>query len=301
MEAFMRAMLKHPVGQRMIKSGRVPSFEAFRNPSKEKEANPFPLARLLYLSRASLATDRRDKIYGLLGLASDTKAVGLAPDYKATPETVFKDLTTSLLREYGRFEIFALRSLDRTTDDSLPSWVPDWGNLNIDRPWISEYLEAYTEEPAVVGVASRVNNDPMKAIFGPEGSFWKEQREKAARLKHQKSTVQILKRSIKVKGIFIGKIDGISSSFERWPGDGDAFGGLKHSSQNDDHTAYGDDFWVAYAILNCLTMAGADLGPRVTEVMAGDAMPPTMIIPLGKLYSKQSRFLTALYYPRVHE
>jgi hypothetical protein len=81
----------------------------------------------LWESRRFLATDPRDKIYALLGLAKDSELfnehVSYAPD--ETPVKVFARFA-SLLAGWGQGESVLLQagmsgSLSR---DGLPSWVP---------------------------------------------------------------------------------------------------------------------------------------------------------------------------------
>ncbi|KAK3312908.1 heterokaryon incompatibility protein-domain-containing protein [Apodospora peruviana] len=61
----------------------------------------YDLAYLLYATRPFLATDARDKIYGVLAMAhKDTRAHPLIrPDYTKSVEQVFRDATVYLLKE----------------------------------------------------------------------------------------------------------------------------------------------------------------------------------------------------------
>ncbi|KAI9696519.1 MAG: hypothetical protein M1820_008147 [Bogoriella megaspora] len=82
------------------------------------------------------ATDPRDKIYALLGLASDRADSGIVPDYTSSVAALYKKVTIYHLQKYG-FEFLELAgdtSLRRV--DRLPSWCPDWSNFtwyNIDK------------------------------------------------------------------------------------------------------------------------------------------------------------------------
>ncbi len=76
-------------------------------------------------------SDKRDKVFGLLGIATDTGSEDeeIRPDYKSTVEEVY--------RRFVIWEIMknhSLRSLSCATDRSksvylLPSWVPDFSQL----------------------------------------------------------------------------------------------------------------------------------------------------------------------------
>jgi hypothetical protein len=85
----------------------------------------FTLLELLNQHRDCEATNPRDKVYGLLGLAGDTEAIGVKPDYTATPEEVFTDLVRRHVTNTSSLDIICACRYPRALDD-LPSWVPDW-------------------------------------------------------------------------------------------------------------------------------------------------------------------------------
>lgn len=73
----------------------------------------------------------RDKIFALLGLASDQEelgALGVIPDYKRSPEDVFAVTMAVLLQQNH----VSLLSICRTSEtrENLPSGVPDWSKPN---------------------------------------------------------------------------------------------------------------------------------------------------------------------------
>ena len=73
------------------------------------------------------ASDPRDKIYGLLGLAADRdqlKEFGVQPDYIKSCQEVYLSVTSSMLRQ-GHISVLCLNSFPKT-QIGLPSWVPDW-------------------------------------------------------------------------------------------------------------------------------------------------------------------------------
>jgi hypothetical protein len=75
------------------------------------------------------ATHARDKIYGLLGLASDTVELDIVPHYRnlnSDSETaaIFKDVTSKLLL-HGYIDILAWCQWPKS-NEHLPSWVPDF-------------------------------------------------------------------------------------------------------------------------------------------------------------------------------
>ncbi|KAI3394521.1 hypothetical protein diail_2610 [Diaporthe ilicicola] len=94
--------------------------------SDRASASP-SLFELLCLSRNNLATDPRDKIYGLLGLTDDAVSRSIIPDY--SPENTTSKLFTQVASELisaGQIEdILNHAGVDQNISD-LPSWVPDW-------------------------------------------------------------------------------------------------------------------------------------------------------------------------------
>jgi hypothetical protein len=85
---------------------------------------------LLLSSRACDATDKRDKVFALLGLASDTDHKGLAVDYTLRWEYIYRDAARVFLERENAIEIFveagAWSGGTSTNPSGLPSWVPDW-------------------------------------------------------------------------------------------------------------------------------------------------------------------------------
>jgi len=77
-------------------------------------------------SHPFLATDPRDKVYSLLGLARDRDEMGpAAVDYGRAVEDLYFDVAARLLGDLDNIDIVAYCNL-RTKSLDLPSWVPDW-------------------------------------------------------------------------------------------------------------------------------------------------------------------------------
>ncbi|KAK7912155.1 hypothetical protein PG985_014636 [Apiospora marii] len=85
------------------------------------------LLELLCLSRSNLATDPRDKVYGLLGLTKDAISRSIVPDYSPanTVAKLFTDIATKLVASGRVGDLLHHAGLDRNVSH-LPSWVPDW-------------------------------------------------------------------------------------------------------------------------------------------------------------------------------
>jgi hypothetical protein len=83
-----------------------------------------------------LATDERDKVYALVGLASDGDHMVPVPNYEQPPKDVFEQMTRLLIKRCPNILLF--RHPNRETHKCLPSWLPDWAELSgIYRPWHS--------------------------------------------------------------------------------------------------------------------------------------------------------------------
>ena len=72
------------------------------------------------------ATDPRDKIYGLLGLATDSKQLCILPDYDKSSIEVSPDTSRRLIAT-GETSILSW-SQQSTRVEGLPSWVPDFAS-----------------------------------------------------------------------------------------------------------------------------------------------------------------------------
>lgn len=96
-------------------------------PSEPEVLTKTRLLDLLALTRNGQATDDRDKIYALLGLADDEVAQGIVPDYspRNTASRLYIDVARRFVDAGLGSELLHQAGLDTKTPD-LPSWVPDW-------------------------------------------------------------------------------------------------------------------------------------------------------------------------------
>lgn len=118
------------------------------------------LLRRLYVSDADWefeATDPRDRIYGLLGLAVDAKDLGIIPDYSecADAARVYSTATRAILQkpsphvedEYLLDILSLVRFPKRGADalvNALPSWAPDFVHI---RPSFCDRLLSSVRPP----------------------------------------------------------------------------------------------------------------------------------------------------------
>ncbi|KAI1130741.1 heterokaryon incompatibility protein-domain-containing protein [Nemania abortiva] len=69
------------------------------------------------------ATDERDKIYALLGLAKEEGL--LVPNYSVDIYTLYEETAIALIKNYYNLALF-LGDLKRKNNKNLASWIPDW-------------------------------------------------------------------------------------------------------------------------------------------------------------------------------
>ncbi|EXL40291.1 hypothetical protein FOCG_17179 [Fusarium oxysporum f. sp. radicis-lycopersici 26381] len=98
-------------------------------PREEDFGGPRELGDLLISYRWLAATDKRDKIYGLLPLAEST--YGIEPNYEVSTTICYIRAAFAILRGSRTLDLF--RALRRPTClgnamTGLPSWVPDWSD-----------------------------------------------------------------------------------------------------------------------------------------------------------------------------
>jgi len=74
-------------------------------------------------------TNPRDKVYGILGLASDIDVGDLNPDYSLTCQEVYISVTKYCIQKYQSLAVLSCVRNPKTLS-GLPSWVPDWNAVS---------------------------------------------------------------------------------------------------------------------------------------------------------------------------
>ncbi|KAF4631125.1 hypothetical protein G7Y89_g7011 [Cudoniella acicularis] len=82
---------------------------------------PISMLDALLRSRSSLSTERRDKLYALLGLAFDAKNFIIEPNYIISVEACFTKFATALIQNGEPLDFIYLRSAKRSNENELPS------------------------------------------------------------------------------------------------------------------------------------------------------------------------------------
>ena len=176
---------------------------------------PIKLLDLLIGTTAALATEPRDKVFGLLGMAYDTGFLLPAPTYAISMDSMSREATVALLRisDSLDFIVFFARADPLTApyvqtllhDDkereeschATPSWVPNWFQGTT---WSDERKTSY-----ILG----------KAWFA---SSWHRRRNG---IHHSWSTTQkskpnfrILNNAFVCRGVILDNIDNLSTTFK---------------------------------------------------------------------------------------
>jgi len=109
-------------------SATFQAFSLFQSRANFQGERRPPLHSVLLQHRSFLATDARDKVFGLLSLADqdDVKAMGIHPDYHRSSNDLFTAISKTLLarEDLGAFKAAGIH--DSSSESGLPSWVADW-------------------------------------------------------------------------------------------------------------------------------------------------------------------------------
>lgn len=105
-----------------------PQWLQLSGPSAASDLDAF--FELLATTSYCLASDRRDKVFALLGLVPGANLEGLVADYTKTPEDIYIGIAAYFLMRHGQVNILKWALLTNGT----PSWVPTWTNAFDFRP-----------------------------------------------------------------------------------------------------------------------------------------------------------------------
>ena len=95
-------------------------------PALHKNRSTVPFADILLRYKNRECYDPRDKIYGMLGLASEEIVSLIKPDYTTPASQVYENAALTIMRKYGNMDIMSHIIDGPSRMPNLPSWVPDW-------------------------------------------------------------------------------------------------------------------------------------------------------------------------------
>jgi hypothetical protein len=100
---------------------RVPSSNSYLQLNSNVEVKLDPLLNLV---RSADATDKKDKVYSILGLLNPGISADVVPDYSLSEQQADMDFMISLIKKSERLEQIVFGGIP--TNERWPSWVPDW-------------------------------------------------------------------------------------------------------------------------------------------------------------------------------
>ncbi|MCJ1460161.1 hypothetical protein MMC28_010540 [Mycoblastus sanguinarius] len=76
---------------------------------------------------ANEATDLRDKVYALLGLAVDEHSESIIPNYESSVSLVYAESVRDIITREGNLQVLSYSSGPSVHGEiAIPSWAPDW-------------------------------------------------------------------------------------------------------------------------------------------------------------------------------
>jgi hypothetical protein len=100
------------------------------------------------------ATNERDKVYALCGLATDSGPEGLniVPDYGLSVPYIYKSVAIKILIKTQTLDLLSMPRVAGPTSANLPSWVPDWSVWDFsrclaDQPTSGTYVYGFESTP----------------------------------------------------------------------------------------------------------------------------------------------------------
>jgi hypothetical protein len=149
----------------------LPSFDELlflRAWIQENSPNSMKLLELLRIGSNFECKDIRDKVYAVLGLASNT--LEIQPDYEKGEAEVLTDTARRILRTSSNLDL--LNYVSYTKEIKLPSWVPDWSlpksKFFLDTKFKSAPEAGYC---ASANTTSEVDLDTCDSVLGVHGAI----------------------------------------------------------------------------------------------------------------------------------
>lgn len=136
---------------------RMPIFTSLEHQRYLDEMESFRLIRqsgeqvklllLLTLSRSRRATEKKDRIYALCGLADDVGSddLDIKPEYSKSVrfEDVYRETAENILRQSTSLDLLSVRRVTHNSKSQLPTWVPDW---SVPDTWFGMFLPGAPEK-----------------------------------------------------------------------------------------------------------------------------------------------------------
>ncbi|KAF2804654.1 uncharacterized protein BDZ99DRAFT_575297 [Mytilinidion resinicola] len=145
-----------------------------------RDSPEYSLVRTAFTKQHCAATDPRDKVYAIVGLANDCEnSAFLQIDYNRPVAEVYRDVVLHDFYTNMSFGWLAFAGPPESSNLSLPSWVPDWSyrhSGNLPFPMVKS-LEEDDGAPKDLSYRASSNMDTVDAPkrWPPRGSEFKKQ------------------------------------------------------------------------------------------------------------------------------
>jgi hypothetical protein len=146
------------------------NISAIENARRSRSGPLFmPLFHVLVATSFSQCTEQQDKIYAVKGLAKDwTNQKGLETNYEINAETLFKNFAVADSNRNMNLRVLSCASGPSfSSAPSLPSWVPDWRNIENAHPFV-RYSDR-TKYCASGGMAAEAWHSHQESILHVKG------------------------------------------------------------------------------------------------------------------------------------
>jgi hypothetical protein len=156
----------------------IRTLHAFR--SKTLNRHPIRLLDALYDSRSSLATDRRDKVFAILGRSFDASAYIPLPRYFESLDSIFQSMAESIMSTSQCLEIICLKRFAQVNE----TYAPDSQLVRFER----------FNGPSIGRSASFQKKSGLSPSAGQAADF------------------RVEDDVLKAKGLFVGTVDRLSDT-----------------------------------------------------------------------------------------
>jgi hypothetical protein len=144
-------------------------------PEPGSDKRPPPLHTLLFEHWDALATNPRDKVFALKGLADDGDSYDIDIDYEQSVNQIFKRVVTEYIRIYGHLDII-LPKRPQNPVHNLPTWCQDWSSTTSSYTGGNAIQDAYPfrtsgRQYQACGVARARNPPQLRIQFASYGQI----------------------------------------------------------------------------------------------------------------------------------
>ncbi|PVH72963.1 HET-domain-containing protein [Cadophora sp. DSE1049] len=126
------------------------------------------LLTLLGQSYQLLCTNPLDKVFGILGIASDIQSGDLVPDYSLTCRQVFSNAARLIISKYQPLSLLYYVKFPKSIQ-GLPSWVPDWTAVSPSREILALGNESRID--SVQGLGDTMPSRILATYWVPDGPY----------------------------------------------------------------------------------------------------------------------------------